>query len=442
MRSRVLATWLAVVCLSCPVREGLAEQAPAPPKERVSELLNRGAELRAVPVAEDIWLVSGNSNVYLVRTPEGSVLIDTGLGVEAARTRELLLEAIPDLRLQAIVLTHAHPDHVGGVSLWKRDGVAVIAHRAFPERNRDQLRLMPFRDRRAQVLWAGVMPDDRDQRGPPYTEITPDILVDDDYSFYVGGLTFRVFATPGAEGPDGLSVWLPSRRMLFSGDALGPTVGSFPNLFTLRGENLRLAIPLLETLDQLRALDAEILLPGHFEPIAGKERIAALLARTEDAVRYVHDATVAGMNEGKDLWTLMEEIELPTELGVSEQYGRVAWGVRAVWEAYTGFFNDTATTEIYTVPPRAVYAELTELAGGPEKLAERASVHVVAGEPLRALHLAEVALAADPTHAGALEAQLAALQRLAEQDAGTNFQVAGWLRHRIAATRGALGRGE
>jgi hypothetical protein len=53
-----------------------------------------------------------------------------------------------------------------------------------------------------------------------------------------------------------------------------------------------------------------------------------------------------------------------------------------------------------------------------------------------------VALAADPAHAGALEAQLAALQRLAEADAGANFQVAGWLRHRIAETKRALGRGE
>ena len=393
--------------------EAGAETAPVA-QERVSELLTRGSELRTVPVAENVWLVSGNSNAYLVRTPEGSVLIDTGLGVEAARVRELLFEAIPDLRLQAIVLTHAHPDHVGGVSFWKRDGVAVIAHRAFPERNRDQLRLTPFRDRRARVLWAGVMPEGADA-GPPYVEIAPDILVDDEYSFHVGGVTFRVIATPGGEGPDGLSVWLPKTRMLFSGDALGPTVGSFPNLFTLRGENLRLAIPLIETLGRVRALGAELLLPGHFEP-------------------------VAGMNEGKSLWTLMDEIALPPELGVSEQYGRVAWGVRAIWEGYTGWFRYESTTELFAVPPRAVYAELTELAGGPEKLAERASVHVVAGEPLRALHLVEVALAADPKHAGALEAQLAALQRLAEEDAGANFQVAGWLRHRIAQTRRALGR--
>jgi glyoxylase-like metal-dependent hydrolase (beta-lactamase superfamily II) len=94
-------------------------------QERVSELLTRGSELRAVPVAPDVWLVSGNSNAYLVTTPEGGVLIDTGLGPQAARTRELLRAEAPDLKLRAIVLTHAHADHTGGLSLWNRDGVAV-----------------------------------------------------------------------------------------------------------------------------------------------------------------------------------------------------------------------------------------------------------------------------------------------------------------------------
>jgi alkyl sulfatase BDS1-like metallo-beta-lactamase superfamily hydrolase len=286
------------------------------------------------------------------------------------------------------------------------------------------------------------MPEGPDEQGPPYVEITPDILVDDSYSFHVGGLTFRVLATPGAEGPDAVSVWLSKRRMLFVGDALGPTPGSFPNLFTLRGENLRLPMPLLASITRLRDLGAETLLPGHFEPITGKQNVDALFARVSTAVRHVHDATVAGMNEGKSVWTLMDEVKLPTELAVSEQYGRVAWGVRAIWEAYTGWFRYESTTELYAVPPSTVYAELAELAGGADKVAERASVHVVAGEPLRALHLAEVALAADPAHAGALEAQLAALQRLAEADAGANFQVAGWLRHRIAETKRALGRGE
>ena len=59
---------------------------------------------------------------------------------------------------------------------------------------------------------------------------------------------------------------------------------------------------------------------------------------------------------------------------------------------------------------------------------------------MEALYLTEVALAAEPGHRGALQARLAALMALAKTEGRSNFQVAGWLRHRIAATRAELER--
>jgi alkyl sulfatase BDS1-like metallo-beta-lactamase superfamily hydrolase len=264
------------------------------------------------------------------------------------------------------------------------------------------------------------------------------VVVDDVHRFTLGGVDFEVYATPGGEGPDAVTVWIPQWKVLIAGDALGPTVASFPNLFTLRGENLREPIPMLDSIERMRALRPEILLPGHFEPMRGANEIDRTLGRTSAAIRYVVDATVAGMNEGRDLWTLMREIELPSELAVSQQYGRVPWGVRAIYELHTGWFRYESTTELFEVPARAIYPELAELSGGPTVLAERAAARVEAGEPLEGLHLAEVALAADPDHPGALRAQLAALERLAEERGRGNFQLEGWLRHRIGAVKARL----
>ena len=406
----------------------------AEPEERVSELLSRGQDATAaVRVSDEIWLSPGNSNVYLVRTPKGDVLIDSGLSIQGEKQRRMLLEAIPDLSLQAIILTHSHADHIGGVRFWKQPDVPIIAHRLLEQRNQDHVRLAEFRDRRARVLWGAVMPEG----GPAYAEITPDVLVDDLHSFQLGGVRFDVIATPGGEGPDAVSVWIPAYGALFPGDALGPTLASFPNLFTLRGENLREAWPMLETLDALRALEAEILLPGHFEPVQGKQEIRSLLTRTAEGIRYVHDATVAGMNEGKNLWTLMQEVELPPHLELNQQYGRVDWGVRAIYESYTGWFRYESTTELYATPPNAVYAELGQLIGA-DALAERAYARVKAGELMQALHLCDVALAAKPGYPPALRARLAALSALAAQEGRSNFQVAGWLRHRIRETQAEL----
>ena len=225
------------------------------PKERLSELFTRGAaQQEATRVGEGIFQVSGIGNAYRVLTSEGSVIVDTGLGVEAKRHHALLL-AVGDAPVRALVLTHAHADHVGGASLWLGPGVEVITSRAFVARNRDQLRLDPFRSRRARVLWAAVMDERAIAQAPPYPAVEPDRLVDDRYRFTLGGLSFEVLATPGGEGPDGLSLWLPERRALFTGDLLGPTTASFPNLFTLRGENLREAMPIVESLDRLLALE-------------------------------------------------------------------------------------------------------------------------------------------------------------------------------------------
>jgi alkyl sulfatase BDS1-like metallo-beta-lactamase superfamily hydrolase len=112
--------------------------------------------------------------------------------------------------------------------------------------------------------------------------------------------------------------------------------------------------------------------------------------------------------------------------------------VRAVWEEYTGWFRHESTTELYAVPPRSVWPELTELAGGADVLAARALRRVGAGEPVEALHLVEVALAAEPGNKTVLQAQLAALEALVDRNRGVAFDELGWLEGQIMNVQAAL----
>ena len=96
---------------------------------------------------------------------------------------------------------------------------------------------------------------------------------------------------------------------------LGPLFPHFPNLNTLRGDRYRFVEPYLESVRKVRALRPEVLVTGRHEPIVGAELIDASLARLHDAVDYVHRRALEGFNAGTDVWTLMDEIELPPSSG-------------------------------------------------------------------------------------------------------------------------------
>ena len=225
-------------------------------------------------------------------------------------------------------------------------------------------------------------------------------------------------------------VWLPDTGVCLCGNVFGALFGHMPNLVTMRGDRYRDALTVIDTIERVRALEPEALLSGHFWPITGKDRIQFELTRLRDAVQYVHDATVEGMNSGKDVRTLMREITLPPELEVGQGYGKVAWGVRAIWENYSGWFHHRSTTELYPVDPTDVSADLVELAGA-DALIARAQAHLDAGRPIQAIHLAEKVTDTDKDHPGARQVLKAAHERLLSDS--NNFWETSWLKKQIAS---------
>src|SRR6185437_4211734 len=206
----------------------------------------------------------------------------------------------------------------------------------------------------------------------------------------------------------------------------GPIFGHIPNLVTIRGDRYRDALTAIASVERVRDLRPELLVTGHFGPIAGADRIQAELTRLRDAIQYIHDQTVAGMNAGKDVRTLMREIALPAECEVGQGYGKVAWDVRAVWENYSGWFHHRSTTELYPVGFDAVSADVVELAGA-DALVDRARAHLDADRALHAIHLAELV---PDDHPGARDVLRAAHESLLANS--TNFWERAWLTQQIA----------
>ena len=385
-------------------------------------------------IAPGIWCSPGLSNAYLLTTPDGRVVINTGMGFES-QVHRANFDAVDSSPVRYIIVTQGHYDHVGGLDTMRDPGTQVVAQANWRQWRDDNERLMTYRagnsafafsDRLAHGIAA--IQQRFGKRLPAQAAPTADIEVDDTLVLTVGGRTIELLATPGGETTDSMVVWLPEQQICLCGNTFGPVFGHIPNLVTMRGDRYRDALTGIATIERVRELRPQVLITGHFEPITGARRIHDELTRLRDALAYIHDRTVEGMNKGTDVHTLMREITLPPELDVGEGYGKVAWDVRAIWENYSGWFHHRSTTELYDVAPDDLSADFVDLAGA-DRVVARAEQQVAAGRPVHAIHLAEAVIHADPGHAGAQ-----AVLRAAHEDllaASTNFWESAWLTKKI-----------
>lgn len=388
----------------------------------------------AEPIAPGLWCSPGLSNTYLLTTDEGRVIVNTGMGFEGPVHRANF-DAVDSGPVRYIIFTQGHVDHVGGLDSVRDPETTVVAQANWKLWRDDNERLIPYRASRSAFAFKDTLADGIQaiqhrlgtKRLPGQSVPVVDLDFDETLTLQIGERRLELISVPGGETTDSLVVWLPDERICLCGNTFGPIFGHIPNLVTMRGDRYRDALSAIASVDRVRDLRPELLVTGHFEPIAGAERIHAELTRLRDAIAHIHDQTVAGMNAGKDVQTLMQEIRLPAECEVGQGYGKVAWDVRAIWENYSGWFHHRSTTELYPVRFDAVAADVVELAGA-DALVARARMHLDAGRPVHAIHLAELVAEQHPEARAVLRAAHENL--LADS---TNFWETAWLTRQIAS---------
>ena len=389
---------------------------------------------RAQEVAPGIWCSPGLSNAYLLTTADGRVVVNTGMGFES-RVHRANFDAVDSSPIRYIIVTQGHYDHVGGLDTMRDPATQVIAQANWRQWRDDNDRLAAYRAHNSafafsEKLMSGIAAIRRrfGDRLPSQASHAADIEVDDTFTLTVGGRTIELLATPGGETTDSMVVWLPEQKICLCGNTFGPVFGHIPNLVTMRGDRYRDALTAVASIERVRELRPDMLVTGHFDPITGAERIHAELTRLRDAIAYIHDRTVEGMNAGADVYTLMRDIGLPPELEVGQGYGKVSWDVRAIWENYSGWFHHRSTTELYGISPDEISIDLVELIGADALLA-RAEEHAAAGRPVHAIHLAEKVVHTEPDHARARAVMRSAHEQLLASS--TNFWESAWLAKKI-----------
>ncbi len=383
------------------------------------------AYLDYLKIGNHLYRIEGSCNSYLITTPRGSALIDPAGAAVAPEYFQKLIESFP---LKAILLTHAHQDHSDDIAKWRgANKVAVIAQREFKDYFDYQDELSGLFQRR-NAIWAGKPDTDTAASAPSLNSRNePTILFADDYTYELGGIHFKLIHTPG-ETPDQTTIWAPELGAVFVGDNY---YEYFINNSTFRGTQIRPVNGYIHALDTALSFQPHYFLPGHGTPLIGRDQVQKTVGNFRDALKYVYDETIKGINEGKDVYTLMQTVRLPETYRIGQYYGKVAWTVRGIWQETIGWFDENPAS-MYALPVSGIYADLVELAGA-DVIAARADSLQAAGEYLKTLHLTDIVLNVEPGHKQALEVRLRALESLKK---GTyNYIERIWLNYGIRHIR-------
>ncbi|MGB1561461.1 MAG: alkyl sulfatase dimerization domain-containing protein [Sinimarinibacterium flocculans] len=375
----------------------------------------------------------GIANSILLEGDDGVIIVDTMETAESAQAVLAAFREITDKPVKALIYTHSHPDHIGGARVFAEgnDAIPVYAHRdVVRNMEKTSIELQTAITRRSLRMYGSYLPEDEHinvglgprvdiHDGSTISVLRPTHQFDERLEDTVAGIRFELVHAPG-ETEDQLFVWLPERRILLPGDNI---YKAFPNLYTIRGTSYRDPRQWADSIDAMRALKPEVLVPSHTQPIVGAQQIDEVLTTYRDGIRYVYDQTLRYINMGLTPDEIAARIRLPPHLAgapyLQEFYGKPTWSARSVFAGNLGWYGGNPST-LQPLPPDEESARMAQLAGGFDALVAQVLDAQAQGEHQWALQLSDHVLRLQPDHAGVREARIAALRALGEREANPN----------------------
>ncbi len=377
------------------------------------DLVAHSAEFKqeVIKVTDGVYVAIGFglANCILLEGDDGVVIVDAMESEEAAVPVKEAFSKITSKPVKALIYTHYHSDHTNGATVMAGDdNPDIFAHSStsyYMDRIATITRETTYR--RAMRQFGTLLPEGgiiNDGIGPrlEFDESkTLGLLVPtktfsaDRLDLDIAGLKLILFFAPG-ETPDQILIWMPEKKVLLPADNY---YKSFPNLYAIRGTAYRDVKLWVNSIDKMRALKPEYMVPQHTRPVTGAEEIYQTLTNYRDAIQFVHDQTIRLMNKGLTPLEIVERVKLPPHLArqpyLHEYYGTVAWSVRAIFDGYLGWFGGNAT-DLFPLPLKERARRFADLAGGEQALLDRAK-QAVAGEDYQwALELTDQLLQLNP----------------------------------------------
>lgn len=379
----------------------------------------------------------------IIEGDTGYIIVDPLYSVEDSRkAMDLVYEHIGKKPIKAVVITHSHADHFGGIAGIvsaadiKAGKVRIVVPEGFTKASLSENVLAgPAMIRRAVFQFGRGLPigpkgiiDSGIGKSlssgtvsflPPTDEVTQT-----GQKMILDGVEFIFEMSPETEAPTEMEFYLPQFKTLCVAENVNQTVH---NLYPMRGTLTRDAKAWAGYINQMLELfpDAEIAFGVHCWPVWGKEEVRNWLKKQRDMYKYLHDQTLRLANLGYTGAEISQMIQLPPSLASEwfnrDFYGAIQNNVRAIYTRALGWY-DGNPANLNPLPPEETSKRLVEYMGGAELILTKARKSFEAGEYRWVAQLLNLVVFADANNMAARNLEADALEQLGYQQESSTWR--------------------
>ncbi|TDF64067.1 alkyl/aryl-sulfatase [Cupriavidus sp. L7L] len=390
-------------------------------------------------VTERIYQVRGFdlSNMTVVEGDAGLIIIDPLLTAETARAAlDLYYKHRPKKPVVAVIYTHSHADHFGGVKGVvseddvKAGRVRIIAPEGFMEEAvSENIYAGNAMSRRAQYMYGPLLP--KGPRGQvdaglgktvslgTVTLIPPtDLVGKTGETRTIDGVQIEFQMAPGTEAPAEMLMYFPQWKALCAAEDATHTLH---NLYTIRGAQVRDANQWWRALDETAdryGHRTEVVFAQHHWPMWGQQNILAYLGKQRDGYKYIHDQSLRLANQGYTMTEIAEMVKLPPSLAsqwdLRDYYGTVNHNAKAIYQRYLGWYSGNPA-DLHPLPPEQSAQRYVRFMGGADKALEQARASYAQGDYRWVAEVVKHVVFADPKNQAARKLLADALEQMGYQ---------------------------
>ncbi|MER5948472.1 alkyl sulfatase dimerization domain-containing protein [Streptomyces sp. NPDC001904] len=434
-----------------PALDYVTDDAPAPDAVnpslwRQSQVIKRAGLYKVV---DGLYQIRLSANITIVDAPDGLVVVDCGLSVDHARLGLELFrrETGNDKPVVAVIYTHTHFDHYGGVKGLideadvKSGKVPIVAPGTIESFDKHAIgenvitgnamsRRMAYTfglllPRCDCGLITGGIGANNDGMNARFSYISPtDPITRTGETRTLGGWEFEFLYAPDTEAPEEMHIWIPAIKALTCAENANHTMH---NIQTIRGARTRDARNFARYLDETLVRwgqDVEVHYGPHTWPVWGNDHVVTFLENQRDLYKYIHDQALRLANQGLTPLEAAEQVELPDAIGrkwYSRYYhGGLHHNVRAVFHKELGFWDGDPATILPLLPSDHARRHVALI--GRDRILEEGRTALDAGDYRWAVQVLHHAVFADPDDTEAKNLQADAYEQLGYQQENTQYR--------------------